>query len=58
MRPSPRWVSAGLRATKMMSTKFNFARQSGWDGAFWFAVLSPIIGVLVAFLALTLSYYL
>jgi hypothetical protein len=42
----------------MIRTKSNFASASGWDGAFWFAVLSPIIGVLIAFLALTVVYHL
>ena len=37
-------------------TKFKFITDSGWDAAFWFAVLSPVIGVLVAFLALALIY--
>jgi hypothetical protein len=27
-----------------------------WDIAFWFAVLSPVIGVLVGFLAVSLIY--
>jgi len=32
------------------------ARESGtdWNIAFWFAVLSPVVGVLVGFLALLL----
>ena len=54
MRHSRRWVCAGLQAIEMR--KFSFPSISGWDGAFWFAVLSPIIGVLVAFLALALIY--
>jgi hypothetical protein len=27
-----------------------------WDGAFWFAVLSPVLGVLTGFLALLLFF--
>ena len=42
----------------MIRTKLNFAPSSGWDGAFWFAVLSPIIGVLLAVLALAVIYHL
>ena len=41
----------------MIRTKSNAAPDSGWDVAFWFAVLSPVIGVLVAFLALALLYH-
>jgi hypothetical protein len=36
----------------MIRTKSN----AGWDGAFWFAVLSPVIGVVLAFVALSLLY--
>jgi hypothetical protein len=28
--------------------------ESGWDLAFWFAILSPVLGFLVGFLALLL----
>jgi len=38
----------------MIRTKLNPVIDRGWDVAFWFAVLSPVIGVLVAFLALSL----
>jgi hypothetical protein len=38
----------------MIRTKLNPVADSGWDVAFWFAVLSPVIGVLVAVLALSL----
>lgn len=37
-------------------TKFKLISASGWDAGFWFAVLSPVIGVLVGFLALALIY--
>ena len=39
-------------------TKSKVIPDSGWDAAFWFAVLSPVIGVLVAVLALTVIYHL
>jgi hypothetical protein len=38
-------------------TKSKTAPDAGWDVAFWFAILSPVIGVLIAFLALTLLYH-
>ena len=38
-------------------TKFKFIADSGRDAAFWFAVLSPVIGVIVGFLALALIYH-
>jgi len=41
----------------MIRTKSNAAPDSGWNAALWFAVLSPVIGVLVAFLALALLYH-
>jgi len=31
-------------------------KMKTWDLAFWFAVLSPVIGVLVGLLGLTLIY--
>jgi uncharacterized membrane protein len=40
----------------MIETKFKDA-HSGWDIAFWFAVLSPIIGLLLGFLAPFLIYH-
>ena len=41
----------------MIGTKSNDTTRSGWDIAFWFAVLSPIIGVLLGFLAPFLIYH-
>jgi hypothetical protein len=38
----------------MIGTNFKDFSDSGWDIAFWFAVLSPIIGVLIGFLAISL----
>ncbi len=38
----------------MIGTK---SRADGWDMAFWFAILSPALGVLVGFLALLLFYH-
>ena len=41
----------------MNKTKSNAVTDSGWDFPFWFAVLSPELGILVAFLALLLFYH-
>ncbi len=41
----------------MIRTKSNTVPDPGWDIAFWFAVLSPINGVLLGFLAPFLIYH-
>jgi hypothetical protein len=41
----------------MTKTQSNAMTNSGWDVAFWFAVLSPLLGILVGFLALLLFYH-
>jgi hypothetical protein len=41
----------------MTKTKSNVMTDSGWDVSFWFAVLSPLLGILVGFLALLLFYH-
>ena len=41
----------------MTKTKSNAIIDSGWDVSFWFAVLSPALGILVGFLALLLFYH-
>jgi hypothetical protein len=38
----------------MIRAKLNPVTDSGWDISFWFAILSPIIGVLVGLVALKL----
>jgi hypothetical protein len=40
----------------MTRTKSNTITYSGRDPAFWFAVLSPVLGILVGFLGLLLFY--
>lgn len=40
----------------MTKTKSNAITGSGWDVSFWFAVLSPVLGIVVGFLALALLY--
>jgi hypothetical protein len=41
----------------MNNTKSNGMTDTGWDFSFWFAVLSPVLGILVGFLALLLFYH-
>ena len=41
----------------MTKTKSTAMIHSEWDVAFWFAVLSPALGILVGFLALLLFYH-
>ena len=41
----------------MTETQSNTIAKSGWDVAFWFAVLSPVLGILVGFLAVLLFYH-
>jgi len=41
----------------MIRTKLNSVTDPGWDVSFWFAVLSPLIGILVGLLALFLVFH-
>jgi hypothetical protein len=41
----------------MNKTRSNTISGSGWDAGFWFAVLSPVLGILAGFLALLLFYH-
>ena len=41
----------------MTKTKPNAITDSDWNVPFWFAVLSPVLGILVGFLALLLFYH-
>jgi hypothetical protein len=41
----------------MTKTNSNALTYSGWDVPFWFAVLSPVLGMLVGFLTLLLFYH-
>ena len=41
----------------MIKTKSNAITNPGWDFAFWFAVLSPVLGILAGFLTLFLFYH-
>ena len=40
----------------MAETKANTNTGSSWDVPFWFSVLSPVLGILIGFLALLLFY--
>ncbi len=41
----------------MTKTKSNAITDADWNVSFWFAVLSPLLGILVGFLALVLFYH-
>ncbi len=41
----------------MTKTKSNAITDSDWNVSFWFAVLSPGLGILVGVLALLLFYH-
>ena len=41
----------------MTKTKSNTMTDSGWDIPFWFAVLSPVLGILAGFFALLFFYH-
>jgi hypothetical protein len=41
----------------MTNTKSNVIADSGWNVPFWFALLSPVLGILTGFLALLLFYH-
>ena len=41
----------------MTKTKSNGVADAGRDVAVWFALLSPVFGILVGFLALLLFYH-
>jgi hypothetical protein len=41
----------------MTKTYSNAMTDPGWKVPFWFAVLSPVLGILVGFLALLVFYH-
>lgn len=41
----------------MTKTKSNAVTDLGWNVPFWFAVLSPVLGILIGFFALLLFYH-
>ena len=42
---------------QMMETKSNVISDTGWDPAFWFAVFSPLFGILAGWLVPVLIYH-
>jgi len=40
----------------MTKTKCNAITDADWNVSFWFAVLSPVLGILAGFLALFVFY--
>ena len=38
------------------NTQFHAMTGASWNGPFWFAVLSPVLGILTGFLALVFLY--
>ncbi len=43
--------------TKTLARKAAIVTGADWDVSFWFAVLSPVLGILAGFLALLLFYH-
>ena len=41
----------------MTKTKYNAITDSDWNVSLWFAVLSPVLGILTGFLAVVLFYH-
>jgi hypothetical protein len=42
---------------KTFAGKVPIHTDASWDAAFWFAVFSPVLGILIGFLALLLVYH-
>ena len=42
---------------RTLASKVAFITGADWDLSFWFAVLSPVLGILTGFLALLLFYH-
>ena len=42
---------------KILTNKIAIFTGTGWDVSLWFAVLSPVLGILTGFLALLLFYH-
>ena len=43
--------------TKTFTRKVAIINQTDWNAAFWFAVLSPVLGIVAGFLALLFFYH-
>ena len=42
---------------RILTSKIAIITSADWDVSFWFAVLSPVLGILAGFLALLLFYH-
>ena len=42
---------------KTLTSKIAIIAEAHWDFSFWFAVLSPVLGILAGFLALLFFYH-
>jgi hypothetical protein len=42
---------------KTLTRKAAVTTSADWDVSFWFAILSPVLGILAGFLALLLFYH-
>ena len=51
------WRITNKETKTMTKTKSTAITDTGWDVSFWFAVLSPLLGILAGFLALLLFYH-
>jgi hypothetical protein len=49
--------SGGTGKNKFATEKVRVFTDLGWDASFWFAVLSPVFGLLAGFLAVFLIYH-
>ena len=47
---------APIRVEHLMKTKSNAITDLGWPVSFWFAVLSPALGILIGFLHYSFSF--
>ena len=47
-----------MSSPKTLTGKVPIHTGASWDTAFWFAVLSPLLGIVIGFLALFLVYHL
>jgi len=46
-----------ITRTKTLTSKIANITGADWDVSLWFAVLSPVLGILTGFLALLLFYH-
>jgi len=51
------WQVTNKETRSMTKTKPDAVTGAGWDIPFWFAVLSPVLGIMIGFLGLLLFYH-